>query len=155
MNREETYKTLISFLESYENSSYHPRKLTLISHVINYLKSNFPYMDWVGIYLYDKEKKELYLGPYIGHPGCDLIKLGKGVCGTVALTEETMNVKDVREFKNYIACDSKSLSEIVVPVQDKNHELYGVLDIDSNALASFDKEDEIFLKAIADKIRQI
>jgi GAF domain-containing protein len=57
-------------------------------------------------------------------------------------------VKDVHAFPGHIACDSRSNSEIVVPVFDASGALAAVLDVDSTELAAFDEEDQAGLEAI-------
>ena len=76
------------------------------------------------------------------------IPFGKGVCGACAQKGETLIVKDVHEFPGHIACDSRSNSEIVVPVFDKDGKLAAVLDVDSTEIGSFDADDKIGLEAI-------
>ncbi|MEZ6024518.1 MAG: GAF domain-containing protein [Hyphomonadaceae bacterium] len=104
---------------------------------------------WTGFYLVDPDKpEELVVGPYQGTLGCLRIPLGKGVCGASAATRETMLVPDVHAFPGHIACDSRSNSEIVVPVIDANGALAGVLDVDSTQLDAFDAIDQAGLEAI-------
>ena len=55
---------------------------------------------------------------------------------------------DVHEFPGHIACDSRSKSEIVIPVKDSKKEITGVLDIDSNLPANFDDTDREQLEKI-------
>jgi L-methionine (R)-S-oxide reductase len=62
------------------------------------------------------EEQTLLLGPFHGKPACQLIKFGKGVCGTAAAKQETVVVPDVEKFPGHIACDAESRSEIVVPI---------------------------------------
>jgi GAF domain-containing protein len=57
-------------------------------------------------------------------------------------------VPDVDKFPGHIACDSRSRSEIVVPVRDSMGMIAGVLDIDSQHLNHFDKVDVIALERI-------
>ena len=80
------------------------------------------------------------------------IPFGKGVCGTCAQTEKTVIVEDVHKFPGHIACDSRSNSEIVVPVFDKDGSLAAVLDVDSTTIGSFDDEDKIGLEAICQSL---
>jgi GAF domain-containing protein len=61
-------------------------------------------------------EQTLLLGPFHGKPACQLIKFGKGVCGTAAAKQETVVVPDVEKFPGHIACDAESRSEIVVPI---------------------------------------
>lgn len=108
-----------------------------------------PRFFWCGFYVVDAAKpQELVVGPYQGTLGCLRIPFGKGVCGAVAATGETLIVPDVDAFPGHIACDSRSKSEIVTPVRDHNGALAAVLDVDSTDLAAFDEEDRAGLEAI-------
>lgn len=83
----------------------------------------------------------LRVGPYQGTLGCLEIAFGRGVCGTAAAERRTVVVEDVNDFPGHIACDGRSVSEIVVPVFDAAGALIAVLDIDSDRPAAFDDED--------------
>jgi len=102
------------------------------------LYHSLPDLNWAGFYLY--KEGELVLGPFQGEPACVRIAIGKGVCGTAAEIRQTVVVANVHEFPGHIACDSKSNSEIVVPLI-KEQQLIGVLDLDSPLLRRFDDED--------------
>lgn len=104
---------------------------------------------WCGFYEVDPSKsRELVVGPYQGTLGCLRIPFDKGVCGACASTRETIIVPDVHAFPGHIACDSRSNSEIVVPVCDANGALVAVLDVDSTAFAAFDEVDARGLEAV-------
>jgi L-methionine (R)-S-oxide reductase len=104
---------------------------------------------WTGFYLVDPElQTELVVGPYQGTLGCLRIAFGKGVCGASAARRETIIVPDVHAFPGHIACDSRSNSEIVVPVFDASGALAGVLDVDSTLFGAFDEVDQAGLEAI-------
>jgi GAF domain-containing protein len=104
---------------------------------------------WTGFYEVDTEKgHELVVGPYQGTLGCLRIPFGRGVCGTAAETETTQLVADVHQFPDHIACDSRSNSEIVVPVHDRYGRLVAVLDVDSTEFGAFDEDDRAGLEAI-------
>jgi L-methionine (R)-S-oxide reductase len=108
-----------------------------------------PRFFWCGFYVVDAENpRELVVGPYQGTLGCLRIPFGKGVCGAVAVSGETLIVPDVDAFPGHIACDSRSKSEIVVPVRDRNGTIAAVLDVDSVDLAAFDEIDQAGLEAI-------
>jgi GAF domain-containing protein len=103
---------------------------------------------WCGFYEVDPRKeRELVVGPYQGTLGCLRIPFGKGVCGACAAQRETIIVPDVHAFPGHIACDSRSNSEIVVPVFDAAGALVAVLDVDSTAFAAFDEVDARGLEA--------
>lgn len=108
-----------------------------------------PRFFWCGFYVVDAAKgDELVVGPYQGTLGCLRIPFGKGVCGAVAARRETLIVPDVDAFPGHIACDSRSKSEIVTPVFDREGALAAVLDVDSIELAAFDETDQAGLEAI-------
>jgi GAF domain-containing protein len=117
------------------------------------LYHSLPDVNWAGFYLL--KERELVLGPFQGKPACIRIALGKGVCGTAAERHQTVVVPNVHEFPDHIACDSASMSEIVVPLMKQN-QLLGVLDIDSPSVGRFGDDDaeglnkvvEIFLEYI-------
>lgn len=105
---------------------------------------------WTGFYrVIDNE---LVLGPFQGPLACTRIKKGKGVCGTAWSEEKTQLVADVELFPGHIACSSASKSEIVVPIWDAGN-VVGVLDIDSEYLATFDEIDQHWLELIAERVR--
>ena len=57
----------------------------------------------------------------------------------------------MEQFPGHIACSSESRSEIVVPLY-KGEEVIGVLDIDSEHLATFDAIDKEWLEQIAEVV---
>ncbi len=104
---------------------------------------------WTGFYVVDPDKpSELVVGPYQGTLGCLRIAFGRGVCGAAAATGVTQLVADVHAFPGHIACDSRSNSEIVVPVFDVQGKLAAVLDVDSEERAAFDHDDQNGLEAL-------
>ena len=105
-----------------------------------------PDLNWVGFYFYDGN--ELVVGPFQGLPACVRIALGRGVCGTAAVTKQTQRIADVDAFPGHIPCDSASRSELVVPLY-KNDQLIGVFDLDSPKLDRFDEVDQENLEAVA------
>ncbi|MDJ0919543.1 MAG: GAF domain-containing protein [Henriciella sp.] len=110
-----------------------------------------PRFFWTGFYIVDPLKTdELVVGPYQGTLGCLRIPFGKGVCGTCAVQRQTVIVPDVHVFPGHIACDSRTNSEIVVPVFDAQGELAAVLDADSEMPDAFDAEDARGLEAICE-----
>ncbi len=113
------------------------------------LAASFDHYFWTGFYVVDPQKPdELVVGPYQGTLGCLRIAFGRGVCGTAAATGRTQLVEDVHAFPGHIACDSRSASEIVVPVFDGAGRLIAVLDVDSERPAAFDAVDAAALEAI-------
>jgi GAF domain-containing protein len=119
------------------------------------LKSEIPHYDWVGFYLLDPQNDMLVLGPYVGAPTDHTrIPVGKGICGQVAASGQTMTIQDVTQQDNYLACSLDVQSEIVVPIL-KNGVFVAEIDIDSHAYAPFTTEDEQLLEAIAEQLAEI
>ncbi|HEY9217340.1 MAG TPA: GAF domain-containing protein [Phenylobacterium sp.] len=126
-----------------------PNRTARMATVASMLAASFPTFLWTGFYVVDPEKRdELVVGPYQGTLGCLRIAFGRGVCGTAAATRETQVVPDVHAFPGHIACDSRSASEIVVPVFDSAGALIAVLDVDSTEPAAFDDVDAAHLQKI-------
>jgi len=129
--------------------------IAVMSSVACVLKTNLPHFFWVGFYRVDPEKgNELVVGPYQGTFGCLRIPFGKGVCGLCAEKELPVIVPNVNDFEDHIACDSRSKSEIVLPVYDREGKLFGVFDVDSTELDAFADEDCEGLEAILEAIRE-
>ena len=101
---------------------------------------------WTGYYFVKNEK--LVVGPYQGPVACQELKPGTGVCQTAVSRKKTVVVDNVHEFPGHIACDSRSNSEIVVPVFDSEGKIFAVLDIDSTRLNNFDEVDSLNLETI-------
>ncbi len=111
------------------------------------LYHKFDHYFWCGFYrLLDGD---LVVGPYQGPLACQVLARERGVCWAAVQRRETVIVPDVRLFPGHIACDSRSLSEIVVPVRDASGEIVAVLDVDSDKTAQFDEEDREGLEAVA------
>ena len=125
-----------------------------LSNLATLLFDEFKGTSWFGFYLVFKEKDVLYLGPYKGPLACTRIKFGKGVCGDSALSKESIIVPDVSLYKTYIACSSLAKSEIVVPIL-KNNETVGVIDLDSDELDNYTKDDEETLIEIANLLSEL
>ncbi len=126
-----------------------PNVTARMATVASMLASSFDHYFWTGFYVVDPQKeRELVVGPYQGTLGCLRIAFGRGVCGAAAQTGQTQLVADVHAFPGHIACDSRSESEIVVPVFDAEGRLIAVFDVDSDKPAAFDAIDQRGLEAI-------
>lgn len=120
-------------------------EVTILSNMSSFIYHSLEDVSWAGFYLF--KDNQLILGPFQGKVACTVIPLGKGVCGTSALNQETLVVENVHEFKGHIACDSASNSEIVVPIIIRDT-LYGVLDLDSTSFDRFEKDKESIIEMV-------
>lgn len=140
-------KELLGLIEGEKNL------IANLSNIASWIYHAFPGLNWGGFYLWNNEDQELVLGPFQGKPACIRIKPNRGVCGTAYSKGETVRVLDVHAFPGHIACDSASLSELVIPLK-KNGKVYGVLDLDSPTLAHFSENAEKELTRIMNKISE-
>lgn len=147
MDKAEIYKDAAEQIAAVnEGETYLIARLATAACILNEMFEDF---FWTGFYMVAPDnEKELVVGPYQGTLGCLRIPFGKGVCGSAAAKGKTIIVKDVHAFPGHIACDSRSNSEIVVPVFDKSKKLVAVLDVDSTSFAAFDEVDQAGLEAI-------
>jgi GAF domain-containing protein len=126
-----------------------PNLVARMATVSAMLAAAFEDFFWTGFYVVDPDKPgELVVGPYQGTLGCLRIPFGRGVCGTAAAERRTQVVEDVHAFPGHIACDSRSNSEIVVPVTDASGTLVAVFDVDSTRFSAFDSVDAEWLERI-------
>ena len=130
-----------------------PDRVARMATVSSMLADAFPAFFWTGFYVVDAAKgDELVVGPYQGTLGCLRIPFGRGVCGAAAAERRTQIVEDVHAFPGHIACDSRSASEIVVPVLDPSGALIAVLDVDATEKAAFDAVDAEWLERLIAKV---
>ncbi|NJO02441.1 MAG: GAF domain-containing protein [Bacteroidia bacterium] len=122
-----------------------PDLIANLANICAVLRQSFGFF-WVGFYLVKDDM--LVLGPFQGPLACTRIAFEKGVCGAAYTRRETILVPDVEQFPGHIACSSEARSEIVVPVMQAS-QVRMVLDVDSDRLNDFDREDQQGLEAVA------
>ena len=146
MDKNETYKLLLSQVKAMVKDESDP--VANMANVAALIQEAFHFW-WTGFYrVIDNQ---LVLGPFQGPVACTRIGFGKGVCGSSWKEKRTIVVEDVEQFPGHIACSSESKSEIVIPLI-KGKDVIGVLDIDSEHLATFDATDQLWLEQIAEVV---
>lgn len=138
---ERLYKQISDLIEKSSNNP-----LSNMATINAVLFHKMEYFFWIGFYLLQDGK--LMVGPYQGSLACINLVKDTGVCWAAINNKNTELVADVEAFPGHIACDSRSKSEIVIPVKNKNGEIMGVLDVDSKEYASFDETDKLWLEKI-------
>lgn len=123
-----------------------------LANIAAALKEAFGFF-WVGFYL--KKGNQLVLNAFQGKIACTRIEFDKGVCGYCFTTKRTVIVPNVDEFPGHIVCASESKSEIVLPIFERNGEVFGVLDVDSDKLNDFSEFDAEGLGEIVKIIEKI
>jgi len=107
-------------------------------------------VSWVGFYVNqpgEPPDRRLVLGPCRNSPACSPIGL-HGACGSCLLSGRALIVRDARELgQNYIACDPRDRSEVVVPLFHDDS-CWGVLDLDSHDVGSFNHADAEGLRRV-------
>ena len=146
INKEEKYQ---HFLPDWELLiSGETDEIAVLANTCAAIREAFGFF-WIGFYMV--KNGELVLGPFQGDVACYRIRKGRGVCGTAWAEARTQVVPDVEQFPGHIACSSLSKSEIVVPIF-RGDEVVGVLDIDSDQLATFDETDRVYLEQMIETL---
>ncbi|SFI49342.1 GAF domain-containing protein [Halpernia frigidisoli] len=126
-----------------------------LKKICQLLDQEISYFNWTGFYFKNGDKDELKLGPYVGaETDHTIIPYGKGICGQVAVSNETFEVPDVKEQDNYLSCSIDTKAEIVVPIF-KNGENVGQIDIDSHKINPFTTEDKEMLEWLCEEVGKI
>ena len=148
--KEKRYQRVLTQLESLLTKTDQPiPRMATIAAVLHHKMDHF---FWTGFYLL--VDGELMVGPYQGAVACQILKKNTGVCWSAILKNEVEIVPDVHQFPGHIACDSRSNSEIVVPLIDQSGAILGCLDIDSQEYNNFDEIDKIYLTRISHLVYQ-
>jgi L-methionine (R)-S-oxide reductase len=110
-----------------------------------------PKFNWVGVYLLNGDVLEL--GPYVGaKTEHTTIPVGRGVCGTAVAENRDLNVPDVSQTSNYLACSLETRSELVVLIRDRAHKVVAQIDIDSHSTNAFGPAEEAEVRRVAQEL---
>ncbi|MFZ4573433.1 MAG: GAF domain-containing protein [Phycisphaerales bacterium] len=105
-------------------------------------------LSWIGFYQKVESADEMVLVCREPKPACSPIGL-HGMCGRGWAERRSIVIQNVRTLgENYIACDPKDQSEVVVPVMNEDGTCWGVLDADSYDIAGFDEGDAAGMLAL-------
>ncbi len=123
-----------------KSDDFDARMATIVAVLHHKMEAFF----WTGFYIL--KDGELLVRSYQGPVACQVLKKNAGVCWAGINQQKTIIVPDVHKFPGHIACDSRSKSEIVVPLKDTKNRIIGVLDVDSTSLNAFDLIDAEYLE---------
>ena len=114
------------------------------------LHHKMPHYFWTGFYRLIDGK--LVVGPYQGPLACAILDAPEGVCWAAIHRAEPVLVPDVHAFPGHVTCDSRSRSEVVVPVRDRRGDITAVFDVDSDQPDAFSQTDLDGLVRVIDLI---
>ena len=138
------YKQLEQLLSKCDNQN---ARMASICAVLHHKMDSF---FWTGFYLL--KGNELIVSTYQGPLACMQLAKNNGVCWAGINEGVAIVVPDVEKFPGHISCDSRSKSEIVIPLRDPSGLVVGVLDVDSSNYNTFDEVDAEELEKIIDLI---
>ena len=151
MNKEGRYERLYKQISELIPKGDH--SISAMATISSILYHKMEYFFWCGFYFLDKG--DLKVGPYQGPVACQILEKDKGVCWAGINKNESILVPDVHNFPGHIACDSRSQSEVVIPVHDSEGKAIAVLDVDSDKKDVFDETDVVWLEKIISLIEPI
>jgi phosphoserine phosphatase RsbU/P len=108
------------------------------------------------IYLIDERTQEIWSKVVKGTGLVEIrLPIGTGICGTVAETGRTINLKDASKDKRfYSAIDKKSgfqtKTMLCRPMRNRNGVIIGVFQIINKKRGVFNRNDELFLDAFSE-----
>lgn len=129
----------------------------LLTYVVSSLQQTFNFYN-VNIFLVDTYNGVVELkagtGGYRGTvPIGFQIRTGEGIVGTVAQSQESLLIPDVRKEPRYISSWElpETNSELAVPIK-LGLETFGVLDVQSNEIDAFDEIDLFTAQTLGDQL---
>lgn len=146
--KEGRYRRIYGQLEELTAKTGDP--LARMASICAVLHHKMDHYFWTGFYLLKSEK--LIVGPYQGPVACQELEARKGVCWAAVDRAEPVMVADVHSFPGHISCDSRSRSEITLPVRDLSGKITAVFDVDSDQPDAFSKVDRDYLEKVLDLI---
>jgi len=139
------YKQITGLINKSSNNS-----LSNMATINAVLYHKMDYYFWIGFYLLHDGK--LQVGPYQGALACINLTRNTGVCWAAINQQKPIVVNDVEKFPGHIACNSRSKSEIVIPLKNRAGKITGVMDVDSIVLNSFNEIDVKWLQKISELV---
>ena len=122
---------------------------SLLKSAVDRIHESESCFHWTGIYELFPDNV-LRLGPFVGAPTDHVfIGVGKGVCGTAVAEKRNINIPDVRECDNYLACSNETRSELVVLIRSGD-QIHAQIDIDSHDPGAFTDAMEAEIQVVAD-----
>jgi len=107
---------------------------------------------YTGVYMYMLQGTDLVLEAFDGRPTDHTrIPVGRGICGRAVAERRDLNVADVHQAEDYLACSIETRSELVVLIR-RHDEILGQIDIDSDVVDGFPPAEEAEVRKVADAL---
>lgn len=128
---------------------------TLAEEIARAVVSEFDHAD-CGLLLIEEDKKHLRrfarAGSYEVKPRAGLTLDGQGLVPEAIRTRQTIYAADVTTHPHYVANESRTRSELVVPLIAPNHGgVIGTFDFQSTEVDAFSAEDQRVIQAFAER----
>lgn len=129
----------------------------LLPLLVKAIQKNFNY--YHVMILLHKGAGELVMKAQAGDPACLMPegyrrRLGEGIIGAVAQTGQSVLLNDVQKDPRYLKVRPQTRSELCVPVKIGPH-LAGVINVESNRVAAFDRLDQDIMEIIARQLANV
>lgn len=116
-----------------------------IAHVIQHARE----YRWVGIY--EVQGSQIAALGWTGEaaPANPTFAVTQGLNGAAVNTRQPVMVNDVTSDPRYLATFGETKSELIVPVLDADQKVLGTIDVESDRLNAFTREDVLLLQTCA------
>ncbi|MGB2668709.1 MAG: GAF domain-containing protein [Candidatus Acidiferrum sp.] len=104
---------------------------------------------WVGIYEVTATDIGMLACTGSTPPAFPRFPVSKGLCGSAVARRSVVNVANVQEDPRWLTTFGTTRSEIIVPIITAAGQVIGLIDVESDRLNAFSRDDEGFLTSCA------
>jgi L-methionine (R)-S-oxide reductase len=104
---------------------------------------------WVGLYSVSKTQIAMIACTGKTPPAFPALPVTQGLCGAAVAERQIVNVGEVQNDPRWLTTFGSTRSEIIVPVYRLDGSVTGLIDVESDQLDAFSKDDERFLSSCA------
>jgi PAS domain S-box-containing protein len=126
---------------------------SLCSDIANAVVHEFGKID-CGVMLLDRDKYHVLrivrAGGYMVAARHAIVMDGPGLIAECLRTQQLLYVPDVRQHPSYVVGDTRTASELVIPLKAQG-EILGVLDLQSPLFDAFSDQDQVILELFAER----
>jgi L-methionine (R)-S-oxide reductase len=104
---------------------------------------------WLGLYAVSKTQIAMIACTGQTPPAFPAFPVTQGLCGAAAAERQIVNVGNVQNDPRWLTTFGSTRSEIIVPIFHPAGSVVGLIDVESDRLDAFSKDDEDFLSSCA------